>query len=93
MSVVFVIPGALRELAGNRLEVRVEGAEGPLGAALALLWAECPAVRDRVLTERGDVRPHVNIFIDGDNIRYSGWLDAPVRDGAEIMLLPAISGG
>jgi molybdopterin synthase sulfur carrier subunit len=93
MSVVFVIPGALRELAGNRQEVRVEGAEGPLGAALALLWAECPAVRDRVLTERGDVRPHVNIFIDGDNSRSSGGLDAPVRDGAEILLLPAISGG
>ena len=56
-------------------------------------WAECPAVRDRVLTERGDVRPHVNIFVDGDNSRSSGGLDAPVRDGAEILLLPAISGG
>lgn len=93
MAVTFVIPGALRELAGNRQEVRLEGAEGPLSAALARLWAECPAIRDRVVTERGTVRTHVNIFVDGENIRYAGGLNAPVKDGAEIFLLPAVSGG
>jgi molybdopterin converting factor small subunit len=93
MAVSFVIPGALRELAGNRSDVRVDGAAGSLGDALSRLWAECPAVRDRVLTERGDVRPHINIFIDGENSRYAGGLAAPVRDGAEIMLIPAVSGG
>jgi molybdopterin converting factor small subunit len=93
MPVLFVIPGALRELAGNRAEVRVEGAPRSIAAALSLLWAECPAVRDRVMTERGEVRPHINVFVDGENIRASGGLDAPVKDDAEIMLLPAISGG
>jgi sulfur-carrier protein len=93
MTILFVIPGALRELAGNRQEVRLDGDARSMAEALALLWAECPAVRDRVMTERGDVRPHVNIFVDGENIRYAGGLDAPVRDGAEILLLPAISGG
>ena len=68
MAVTFVIPGALRELAGNRQEVRLEGAAGPLSAALARLWAECPGIRDRVITERGVVRTHVNIFIDGENM-------------------------
>lgn len=93
MSVLFVIPGALRALAGNRDEIRVDGAAGPLSAALSRLWAECPAVRDRVMTERGDVRPHINIFVDGENMRDAGGLDAPVREGAEVLLLPAISGG
>jgi sulfur-carrier protein len=92
MAILFVIPGALRELAG-RAEVRVEGGANALAAALSLLWAECPALRDRVVTERGDVRPHVNIFVDGENARDAGGLDAPVRDGAEIFLLPAVSGG
>jgi sulfur-carrier protein len=92
MAIVFFIPGALRELAG-RSEVAVDGSAGSLGKALALLWAECPAIRDRVITERGDVRPHVNIFVDGENIRYTGGMDAPVRDGAEIFVLPAVSGG
>jgi molybdopterin converting factor small subunit len=93
MPLVFVLPGALRELAGNRDEVRVEGAPGTLSAALALLWAECPAIRDRVMTELGQVRPHINIFVDGEDIRYAGGLDAPVPEGAEVFLLPAISGG
>jgi molybdopterin synthase sulfur carrier subunit len=93
MAVLFVIPGALRGLAGNREEVRVETAAGPLSTALSRLWAECPALRDRVITERGEVRPHVNIFVDGEDIRYAGGLDAPVRDGAEIFLIAAVSGG
>jgi molybdopterin synthase sulfur carrier subunit len=93
MSVLFVIPGPLRELAGNRDAIRIEGGTGPLSAALARLWTECPAIRDRVITELGEVRPHINIFVDGHDVRYAGGLDAPVQDGAEIFLLPAISGG
>ena len=93
MSLVFVIPGPLRELAGNRSEVRVHGPAGSVSRALSLLWAQCPGIRDRVVTEVGDVRPHVNIFVDGESIRYSGGLAAPVRDGAEIVILPALSGG
>lgn len=89
MAVLFVIPGALRELAGNRAEVRIEGAAGPVSAALSRLWAECPAVRDRIMTELGEVRPHINIFVDGEK----AGLDAPVRDGAEVVLIPAVSGG
>ena len=93
MPLNFVIPGPLRELAGNRSDVRTTGAAQSVGGALALLWNECPGVRDRVVTERGEVRPHINIFVDGENIRYTGGLDAPVRDGAEIVILPALSGG
>jgi sulfur-carrier protein len=93
MPIVFIIPGALRELAGNRAEVRVEAGPGPLSNALTHLWRECPAIRDRVITELGRVRPHVNIFVDGENIRDSGGLDTPVRPDAEIFIVPAVSGG
>jgi len=93
MSLVFVIPGPLRELAGNRGEIRLQGAAGSVSEALSLLWANCPGVRDRVVTELGEVRPHVNIFVDGQSIRYSGGLGSPVADGAEIFILPALSGG
>jgi molybdopterin synthase sulfur carrier subunit len=93
MSVLFVIPGALRELAGNRDEVRIADAAGSLSLALSRLWAECPAIRDRVMTELGEVRPHVNIFVDGEDIRYAGGLETVVREGSEIFLLAAVSGG
>lgn len=93
MAITFMIPGPLRHLAGNRGEVQVEGRAGSVGEALSLLWADCPGVRDRVLTELGEVRQHINIFVDGQNIRDSAGLAAPVRDGAEIYILPAVSGG
>jgi molybdopterin converting factor small subunit len=93
MSLVFLIPGPLRDLAKGREEVRLEGDASSLSEALTLLWAECPGVRDRVLTERGDVRPHINIFVDGENIRYLGGLRARVEARSEIIILPALSGG
>lgn len=93
MSFVFTIPGPLRELANDRHEVRVSGTARSVDDALSLLWRECPGVRDRVITERGDVRQHINIFVDGESLRDCGGLTARVRDGAEIVILPAVSGG
>lgn len=93
MAITFVIPGALRELAGNRPEVSVDTGAGPLSSVLAKLWLECPGLRDRIITELGRVRPHVNIFVDGENIRFSGGLATPVREDAEIFIVPAVSGG
>ncbi|HEV7242115.1 MAG TPA: ubiquitin-like small modifier protein 1 [Thermoanaerobaculia bacterium] len=93
MALTFVIPGPLRELAGNRGEVRVSGNAQSVSEALTLLWRETPGVRDRVLTELGEVRQHINIFVDGESIRDLGGLGAPVEDGAEIYILPALSGG
>ena len=93
MSLTFTIPGPLRDLAGQRSEVRVDGKAQSVSDALALLWKQCPAVRDRVITERGDVRQHVNIFVDGESIRNADGLRTRVRDGAEIVILPAVSGG
>jgi molybdopterin converting factor small subunit len=46
-----------------------------------------------VVTELGELRPHLNVFVDGENIRWSGGFATPVRDGAEIVILPALSGG
>ena len=93
MAVVFMIPGQLRELAGNRSEVRVEMAAGTLSAALAQLWTECPGVRDRVISELGRIRPHITIFVDGENIRNAAGLETPVRPDSEVFILPAVSGG
>jgi len=93
MSYTFVIPGPLRELAGGRSEVRLDGHADSVRDALILLGNDYPKVRDRIVTELGEVRPHVNIFIDGDSFRDVGGLGAPVRNGAEILILPAVSGG
>ena len=93
MSLTFMIPGPLRELTVNRDQVRVDGTAHSVSEALSLLWADCPAIRDRMVTELGELRPHINVFVDGESIRYSGGFSTPVRDGAEIFILPALSGG
>jgi molybdopterin converting factor small subunit len=93
MAYVFTIPGPLRELANDRTEIRVGGSAQSVRDALDLLWKEAPGVRDRVITERGDVRQHINIFVDGESIRDADGLRTPVRDGSEIVILPAVSGG
>ena len=69
MAVRFVIPAYLRTFTSGRSEVELELARDlkDVGAALEALWAAHPGVRDRVLTETGDVRPHVNVFVDGES--------------------------
>ena len=54
---------------------------------------EFPGVRDRVLDEQGALRRHVNIFIDGENARFLGGLDAQVGRDSEVWIHPSLSGG
>ena len=93
MPLTFVISGPLRELAGNRGQVQVDGRAEKLSDALTLLWRAYPAFRDRVVTERNELRPHLNIFVDGESIRFAGGFATPVRENSEIVILPALSGG
>jgi molybdopterin synthase sulfur carrier subunit len=91
--VIFHIPGALREFAGGRSQVEVEHPPAPLHSALLALWTLCPGMRDRVVTEQGEVRAHINIFVGDENIRYSGGLATPVSSDSVISIVPAVSGG
>jgi molybdopterin synthase sulfur carrier subunit len=92
------IPSVLAPLAGGRTEVAVavpgpDDGVVPLTRVLDALWAAHPGVRDRVLTEQGALRSHVNLFVGPESVRFSGGLATPVPDGAEVSILPAISGG
>lgn len=93
--VIALIPTPLRPFAGGRSRIQVEVATKPpsLGDALEALWILAPGVRDRVLTEQGEVRPHVNVFVGTESCRWTGGLATPIADGAEIAIFPAISGG
>jgi len=93
MAVAFLIPGPLREFTEGRARVEVGTAPANVGEALADLWRAHPGVRDRVMTETGEVRTHVNLFVGAESIRRTGGLATPVPEGAEISIIPAISGG
>jgi molybdopterin synthase sulfur carrier subunit len=89
----FQIPGALREFSGGRSQVEIADRPATVDQALLALWTLCPGMRDRVVTEQGEVRPHINIFVGDENIRYSGGLATPLAAESVISIVPAVSGG
>jgi len=93
MTVSFWIPGPLRSMTDGRSRVQVETTGAMLGDALEGLFAAHPGIRDRILTEQGDIREHVNVFVGKDEARRADGLATPIAEGAEILILPAISGG
>jgi molybdopterin converting factor small subunit len=92
-TVHFWIPGPLRSMTGGRSQVDVATCGRTLQAALAALFATHPGLRDRVLTEQGEIREHVNVFVGKSEARSLGGLATPLADGMEISIIPAISGG
>lgn len=98
MSVVVVLPSQLRALVGGRGRIELQVAAGAAPATtvadtLDALRVAHPAVYERIVTERRELRPHVNVFVGRDDIRWSGGFDAVVPDGAEVVVLPSVSGG
>jgi molybdopterin converting factor small subunit len=87
------IPAHLREVPGARAVVELPGRPATVAAALEALWREAPALRDRVMTETGEVRQHVQVFVGVESIRYTGGLATAVPDASEISIVPAVSGG
>jgi sulfur-carrier protein len=94
MKVLFNIPGPLRGFTENRSAVQLGMNDGAdVLRALHRLFLAYPGLRDRILTESGEIRQHVNIFVGNENVRYSGGLTTPLPEGAEVSIVPAISGG
>lgn len=93
MPVTFYIPGALRAFTDGRSKVDIDRSPATLADALSLLCNLYPGVQDRVLTEQGALREHINIFIGEENVRYTGGLASPISPNAEISIVPAVSGG
>jgi molybdopterin synthase sulfur carrier subunit len=93
MAVVMYLPAYLQPFAGGRSEVEVNGGSATLREALDELRRDYPGVYERVMTERGEVRQHVNVFIGEESIRDAQGLASPIPDGTEITILPAVSGG
>jgi len=73
--------------------VEIEVSGSTVAEALAGLWRAYPGLRDRILTEQGEVRQHVNVFVGEEDIRYCGGLSAPIKSGSSITIVPAVSGG
>ncbi len=93
MAITFHIPGPLRPFTDGSSEVEINARPATVAEALKALWGHYPALRDRIVTEQGEVREHINVFVGNENIRFTGGLATSVPDAAEVLIVPAVSGG
>ena len=91
MAVKVKLPTQLRAVAGGEGEVLLEGET--VGAVLDALYAEHGELRERIADDDGSLRRFVNVYVNGDDIRFGDGLKTPVPAGGEVQILPAVAGG
>ena len=82
----------LREYAGQQAEIAVDALD--VADALTSLTAQYPRLRRHLFTEQGSLRPHVNVYVNQDEVRaLPGGLATPLGRGDVLMILPSVAGG
>jgi len=85
------IPTVLRPNVGGRKTLEVPGTT--VGEVVAALVAAHAALRDQILTPEGELNRFVNLYVNGQDVRYLQGLETPVGPSDEVRLLPAMAGG
>ena len=84
------IPPTLRAETGGERQVEADGAT--VRDLLDDLMGRFPGLREQ-LVDDGDIAPFVNVYVEGEDVRTLDGLETPVREGATVILLPAMAGG
>jgi len=85
------LPAVLRAQANGERAIEVDGST--IGDAVQSLVGRHPALAGQLLTPEGDLHRFVNVYLNGQDVRYLAGLKTPVGERDEIRLLPAIAGG
>ncbi len=91
MEVYVRIPSPLKKLAGGQDVVKTEGKT--VGEAVQRLVETYPDLRERLLDEHGMMRRFVNIYVNGEDIRFKQGFEMPLKEGDQLSIIPAIAGG
>lgn len=91
MAVKVRIPTPLRGLTAGQDTVSAEGSD--LAGAIRALDETFPGLRERLCDERGELRRFVNIYINGEDVRFLDGLSSALGDGDEVSIVPAVAGG
>ena len=91
MSVTVHIPTPLRKLT-NELDV-VSGDGGTLVACIDSLEQQYPGLKERLCDEGGELRRFVNVYVNGEDVRFQQGLQTPLEPGDEVSIVPAVAGG
>jgi MoaD family protein len=90
MSVTVKIPSQLRLATDGEAVAEVDGST--VGEVLDALYERFAELRSRI-AEDGGLRRFVNVYVEGEDIRFLAGLETPVSDGDEVTILPAVAGG
>ena len=90
MAIEVRIPTILRTYTGGEKSVTADGAS--LTALIDDLDASHPGIKERLI-EDGDLRRFVNVYINDEDVRFIGGLEAELSDGDQVVVLPAVAGG
>jgi molybdopterin synthase sulfur carrier subunit len=91
MAITVKIPAQLRPVVGGQAAVEID-ASGTVSEVLDALYDKYPELRDRI-SDNGELRRFVNVYVADEDIRFGDGLDTPVADGTEVTILPAVAGG
>lgn len=91
MPVNVRLPTIFRPAAGGQATLEAEGET--VGEVFDSLVGQHPGLRQQLLTPGGELHRHLNVFLNDDDIRYLGRLDAKVGAGDTLTLMPAVAGG
>lgn len=91
MAVKVRIPTPLRGLTDEK-DV-VAGEEGTLAVCIDGLESEFPGIKERICDETGELRRFVNVYINGEDVRFMDGLGSPLKAGDEVSIVPAVAGG
>ena len=90
MAIEVRIPTILRTYTGGAKAVEASG--GSLSELIDDLEGNHPGIKGRLI-ENGDLRRFVNVYINDEDVRFIGGLEAPLSDGDQVVVLPAVAGG
>ena len=91
MPISVRIPTPLRKFTGGAESVTASGAT--VAAVVQDVESRHPGLKERICDDAGKVRRFVNVYVNGEDIRFLGSLDTPVKEGDEISIVPALAGG
>ena len=91
MSVLVRIPTPLRRMTNGQAKVEVESST--LGDMVESLEASYPGFKERLIDENGELRYFVNIYLNGEDVRFLQGLETSTRTGDEVSIVPAVAGG
>ena len=91
MATIVRIPTPLRRVTNGQDKVDAEGAT--LREIIESMESQFPGIKARICDDDGNLRNFVNVFVNGEDVRFMDGVDSATSDGDEISIVPAVAGG